>query len=43
MLRHLVKALAEMHPDVPLCLHQGHGNSEATCMSAIRHGREPGQ
>ena len=38
MLRHMVQALAEMHPDVPICLHQDHGNDEATCASAIRHG-----
>ncbi|WP_101067201.1 class II fructose-bisphosphate aldolase [Roseovarius salinarum] len=38
MLRHMVQALAEMYPDVPICLHQDHGNNEATCMSAIRHG-----
>jgi fructose-bisphosphate aldolase class II len=38
MLRHMVQALAEMHPDVPICLHQDHGNNEATCASAIRHG-----
>jgi fructose-bisphosphate aldolase class II len=38
MLRHMVQALAEMHPDIPICLHQDHGNDEATCLSAIRHG-----
>ncbi len=38
MLRHMVQALAEMHPDVPIVLHQDHGNNEATCLSAIRHG-----
>ena len=38
MLRHMVQALAEMHPRVPICLHQDHGNDEATCLSAIRHG-----
>lgn len=38
MLRHMVQALAEMHPSVPICLHQDHGNNEATCLSAIRHG-----
>lgn len=38
MLRHMVQALAEMHPRVPICLHQDHGNNEATCLSAIRHG-----
>jgi len=38
MLRHMVEALAEMHPTIPICLHQDHGNNEATCLSAIRHG-----
>lgn len=38
MLRHMVQALAEMHPDIPIVLHQDHGNNEATCLSAIRHG-----
>lgn len=38
MLRHMVEALAEMHPKIPICMHQDHGNNEATCLSAIRHG-----
>lgn len=38
MLRHMVQALTEMYPDIPVCMHQDHGNNEATCMSAIRHG-----
>ncbi len=38
MLRHIVQALAEMYPQIPICLHQDHGNNEATCLSAIRHG-----
>jgi len=38
MLRHMVEALAEMHPDIPVVLHQDHGNNDATCLSAIRHG-----
>ena len=38
MLRHMVQALAEMNPTIPICLHQDHGNNLATCMSAIRHG-----
>ena len=38
MLRHMVVALTEMYPDIPICLHQDHGNSDATCLSAIRHG-----
>ncbi len=38
MLRHLVQALVEMYPHIPICLHQDHGNNEQTCLSAIRHG-----
>ncbi len=38
MLRHMVQALAEMYPDNPIVLHQDHGNNDATCLSAIRHG-----
>ncbi len=38
MLRHMVQALAEMYPEIPICMHQDHGNNEATCSSAIRHG-----
>lgn len=38
MLRHMVEALAEMFPDTPIVLHQDHGNNDATCLSAIRHG-----
>ncbi|MEO9819600.1 MAG: class II fructose-bisphosphate aldolase [Paracoccaceae bacterium] len=38
MLRHMVQALAEMYPAIPVCMHQDHGNNEQTCLSAIRHG-----
>jgi fructose-bisphosphate aldolase, class II len=38
MLSRMIDALAEMYPDIPLCMHQDHGNNEATCMTAIRHG-----
>ncbi len=38
MLRHMVEALSEMNPDIPVVLHQDHGNNDATCLSAIRHG-----
>ena len=38
MLAKMIEALAAIHPDIPLCMHQDHGNDEATCMSAIRHG-----
>lgn len=38
MLRRMVEALAEMHPRIPICLHQDHGNDAATCLSAIQQG-----
>src|SRR3569833_1309460 len=38
MLAKLIDALTEMYPQIPLCLHQDHGNDEATCATAIRHG-----
>ena len=38
MLGRMMEALAEMHPDIPICLHQDHGNDDATCLSAMRHG-----
>jgi len=38
MFRHLIQALVEMYPDIPLCMHQDHGNTEGTCSSAIRRG-----
>jgi fructose-bisphosphate aldolase class II len=38
MLRHMVLALSEMYPTIPVCLHQDHGNDQATCLTAIRHG-----
>ncbi|MEP3296301.1 MAG: class II fructose-bisphosphate aldolase [Pseudoruegeria sp.] len=38
MLRKMVEALVEMYPDNHVVLHQDHGNNDATCLSAIRHG-----
>lgn len=38
MLKAMVTALAEMYPDVPIVLHQDHGNNEATCLTAMQHG-----
>ena len=38
VLSHLIKAAIELYPDVPVCMHQDHGNSEATCLSAITNG-----
>src|ERR1700759_4369831 len=38
MLARMIDALEEMHPQIPLCLHQDHGNEESTCATAIKHG-----
>ena len=38
MLQAMVKALAEMYPHIPVCMHQDHGNNQATCMTAIQFG-----
>jgi fructose-bisphosphate aldolase class II len=34
----MIDALAEIYPQIPVCMHQDHGNDEATCLTAIRHG-----
>ena len=34
-LRHLMLAAAELYPQIPIVMHQDHGNSPATCKSAI--------
>jgi fructose-bisphosphate aldolase, class II len=38
MLAKMIEALAAIYPDIPICMHQDHGNDEVTCMTAIRHG-----
>ncbi|MGH0374568.1 class II fructose-bisphosphate aldolase [Sinorhizobium meliloti] len=38
MLAKMMEALEEMYPDIPLCIHQDHGNNVATCLTAIHHG-----
>ena len=38
MLAKMIEALAQIYPEIPLCMHQDHGNNEATCLTAIRHG-----
>ena len=38
MLAKMIDALAEIYPTIPICMHQDHGNNEATCLTAIRHG-----
>jgi fructose-bisphosphate aldolase class II len=37
-LRHLMLAAAELYPEIPIVMHQDHGNSPATCQSAIKNG-----
>jgi fructose-bisphosphate aldolase class II len=37
-LRHLIEAAVEACPDLPVVMHQDHGQSPAVCMSAIRSG-----
>jgi len=37
-LRHLILAAAELYPHIPMAMHQDHGNSYDTCMSAIEQG-----
>ncbi|WP_293897926.1 class II fructose-bisphosphate aldolase [Phenylobacterium sp.] len=38
VLKHLIDALAELYPHIPICMHQDHGNNEATCATAIQFG-----
>jgi len=37
-LRHLMLAAVELYPEIPVVMHQDHGNSPLTCFSAIRQG-----
>lgn len=37
-LKHLIIAASELYPEIPLVMHQDHGNSPETCISAIKHG-----
>jgi fructose-bisphosphate aldolase class II len=37
-LRHLMLAAVELYPEIPVVMHQDHGNSPATCLSAIENG-----
>lgn len=36
-LRNLMEAAAELYPHIPIVMHQDHGNSVETCMSAIEN------
>ena len=37
-LRHQILAALEAYPDIPIVMHQDHGQSPAVCMAAIRSG-----
>jgi fructose-bisphosphate aldolase, class II len=37
-LRHLMLAAVELYPNIPITMHQDHGNSPSTCLSAIENG-----
>ena len=37
MLSKMIDALEEMYPQIPLCMHQDHGNEEATCATALQY------
>ena len=36
-IRHMVNAAVEMYPEIPICLHQDHGNGYTTCLTAIKN------
>lgn len=37
-LRHLMLAAVELYPEIPIVMHQDHGNGPETCISAIKQG-----
>ncbi|MDZ4761281.1 MAG: class II fructose-bisphosphate aldolase [Alphaproteobacteria bacterium] len=38
VLAKLIDALVDLYPSIPVCMHQDHGNNEATCATAIQYG-----
>lgn len=38
MLTRIFEALVEIYPEIPVCMHQDHGNNLGTCATAIQHG-----
>src|ERR1700760_4916430 len=38
VLKYLIDGLVELYPNIPVCLHQDHGNGPATCATAIQYG-----
>ena len=38
MLAHMIDALVEIYPHIPVCMHLDHGNGATTCLTAIQSG-----
>ncbi len=38
MLRHMMDAVTEIYPNIPVCVHLDHGNNAATCVTAMQAG-----
>ncbi len=38
VLAKLIDALVEIYPHIPVCMHLDHGNTLATCVTAVQHG-----
>ncbi|MEO9167272.1 MAG: class II fructose-bisphosphate aldolase, partial [Aestuariivirga sp.] len=38
MLTHMMDAVTEIYPNIPVCVHLDHGNEPGTCMTAIQSG-----
>jgi fructose-bisphosphate aldolase, class II len=38
MLKHMMDAVTEIYPHIPVCVHLDHGSDAATCMTAIQAG-----
>ncbi|WP_299437850.1 class II fructose-bisphosphate aldolase [uncultured Rhodospira sp.] len=38
MIKHMIQAVTEMYPDIPVVMHQDHGNAMSTCLSAMANG-----
>jgi fructose-bisphosphate aldolase class II len=41
MLKHMMDAVTEIYPRIPVCVHLDHGNEPGTCMTAIQSGFTP--
>jgi fructose-bisphosphate aldolase class II len=38
MLAHMIDALVEIYPQIPVCMHLDHGSDPSTCLTAIQYG-----